>query len=313
MENRHGEDLRGRSLRGRRLAGADLRGADLRGADLTGADLRGADLRGIRTGAGSAWATLVVGGALALSVGTGALAGVGGRYLAQLLASEATTDQVLSVLVISVLVVFVLAAIVLGLGHALRTVLPVLAATFAVGWLVTLAFGLGSGHIALAALGFVLAVAVVVVLAIAARTLAGGVRAIAFMLVAISGALAGTLLGGGFAATVVALGTVIAAQRSLHGAPGYTRLAKLVASITTHGGTSFRDADLSEARLEGTTLQACDLRGARLETARLDGARLRACRFDGQPPRLPRPPVSRAGRARAWTRRLWPRSARSVV
>lgn len=299
-----GQDLRGRSLRRRQLAGADLRGADLRGADLSGADLRGADLREARTGAGLAWATTVVGGALALSVATGLLSGLGGRYLTQLWQSDAMIDQVLSVFVTSALVVLVLASVVVGLGRTLRTVVPVLAATLAVAWIVTVLSGLGTGHMALAALAWVMAVAVVVILALAARALAGGVRALAFMLVAVSGALSGALLGGGVAATIVAIGTVIAAQRSLRGAPGYTRLARLVAAINARGGTSFQDADLSNARLEDTTLQACDLRGARLDGAHLDGARLRACRFDGEPPHIPRARMSLADRADALAARL---------
>jgi hypothetical protein len=246
----------------------------------------------------------VVGGALALSVGTGLLAGLGGRYLAQLLGSEAPTDQVLSVLVTSVLIVFVLATVLVGLGRALRTVVPVLAGTFVVAWIVTVASDLGTGRMALAALGFVVAIALVVVLAIAARVLAGGVRALAFMLVAVSGALSGALLGGGVAATVVAIGTVVAAQRSLHGAPGYPWLADLVAGIHTHAGTRFRDADLRGARLEGTTLRACDLRGAKLEGAQLEGARRLACRVDGELPHPPRPKPSLGARARAATHRL---------
>lgn len=280
-------------------------GADLRGADLRGADLEGADLRGIRTGPSSARTALLVAGALTVSVATGVLAGLGGRYLTQLLRGDAPTDQVLSILVTSVLVVFVLATIVIGLGRALRVVVPVLAATFTVAWIVTVASDVGTGRMALAALGFVAAITLVVVLAISTRVLAGGVRALEFLLVAVSGALAGALLGGGVAATVVALGTVVAAQRSLHGAPGYPWLVETVATLHTRAGTNFRDANLTGARLEGTTLRACDLRGAKLEGAHLEGARWLACRFDGEPPRLPRSRPSLAERTRAATHRLW--------
>ncbi|MCZ7680256.1 MAG: hypothetical protein M5U28_16410 [Sandaracinaceae bacterium] len=115
----------------------------------------------------------MVGGALALSVATGLLSGLGGRYLTQLWQSDAMIDQVLSVFVTSALVVLVLASVVVGLGRTLRTVVPVLAATLAVAWIVTVLSGLGTGHMALAALAWVMAVAVVVILALAARALAG--------------------------------------------------------------------------------------------------------------------------------------------
>ena len=294
-----GPDLRGSSLRGQDLEGASYRGADLRGADLEGANLSRADLRGARTGMSARWTWIVVSIALLVSVACGVAAAYAGRILARALESEQLATRATGTFVAVALAVFLVVTDLRGLRPAVRIVLPVAATVVVLGAVLAVARGVGTGEAAALGLAFLAVVALVVVLAIGARALAGAGGSATFMLVAFSGAAAGALLGGGIIAALIAIAALLAGQRALHGPESYPMLEQTLARIAARGGTNLRGADLRGARLEDARLFATDLRGARLEGAKLEGARLRLSLFDGERPIVPRRPRTRRRRGAA--------------
>ncbi len=281
-------DLRGCSFAGRSLAGASLRGADVRGADFHGADLRDADLREIRTGMRPAWAALMTALALAVSIAAGAASGYAGRLLQRAMTSPVPQVRALGILVAISLVLLLVVAAVRGLWRAMTRVLPVITALSVAGALIVASTGVGTGRALWTTAAFFLCVAVILVLAVLARLVAGGVGALFFFAVAISGALVGAALGGGLTATAIAIGALVAGQRALRGSPGYPWIERVASALAARGATSFAGADLRGVHLERAHLHASDFRGARLEDAHLRDATIRLCAFDEGPPGVPR-------------------------
>lgn len=273
-------DVRGRSLAGAQLASARLAGSDLRGMDFTGADLHGADLSNIRAGMSRGWATLVFLAAFVLSLALGVLIAVSVRQLTAMLASGDDRHRMAALFVTSALLVFLVAGIWRGLRYAAYNVLPVTAALAAAAGLSAVVSGSGTGLFAALAVVFVVLAAVIVVFAVLVRAVAGTVGTLFFMLVAIGGALAAGVAGGGILGTAIAIGAMLMARRSAKLEQQYPAIARLTTAIACRGGTRFRNADLRGANLERARLSACDLRGANLSGARLDHATLHLCRLD---------------------------------
>lgn len=279
-----GSPLRRRSLARAKLAFASISASDLRGVDFSGADLHGADLSRARLGMSHGWTALVVLAALALSLAVGALAGVAGRFLHELIASDDVRHRIVGIFVAVSLLVFLVAGIWKGLRLATRVILPLIAAVcIAVGLIIVIS-GAGTGAGALAAVAFVLLAAAIVTVSVLARAAAGITGALFFAVVAISGALIGRALGGGLAAFAVAIGAMLMARRSAK-THAFPILARWSTALACRGGTRFRDADLSGAHFDGARVVASDFRGARLEGASFEGAEIRLCRFDqaGEP------------------------------
>lgn len=292
-----GKDLRARSFRGQNLERASLAGSDLRGVDLSGAILRGADLRGVRTGMRPAWAALVVALAMVSSIAAGVVAGYAGRLVERAIASEVPGLRAMGIFVAVALAVFLFTTAIWGLRSAVRLVLPIELSVVVIAAVVAIATGAGTGRAAFVGLAYLVVVALTVTLATLARTVAGGAGAIFFTIVAISGALTGAALGGGLAATAIALASLVAGQRVLRGAKGFPRLERIASRIAARGGTSFRHADLSGAHLEEAKLSASDFRGARLDAVEWTSATRRLCVFDGEPPPIARPARRRIRRS----------------
>jgi len=273
-------DVRGRSLVGARLASARLAGADLRGTDLTRADLHDADLSNIRAGMSRPWAALVFVGSLVCSIALGVLIGVCLRYMTDLLATGDVRHRMAALFVISSLLVFLVAGIWRGLHYATYNVLPVTAALAVAAGVSAVVSGSGTGIGAALTLVYVALAAVMIVFAVFVRAVAGTVGTLFFMVVAIGGAVAAGVAGGGILGTAIALGAMLMARRSAKLEQQYPALARMTAAIASRGGTRFRDADLRGANLAGARLDACDLRGAKLGGARLDHVTMHQCRID---------------------------------
>jgi hypothetical protein len=272
-------NVRGRSMPGANLSSATLSGFDLRGTDLSGADLHDADLSMIRSGMTTGWALLVVLGALVLSVVLGAIVGVAARYLRGMYASTDVREEMVAMYVTASLIVFLVAGVWRGLLFAVRNVLPVCAALAVAAGLIAIVSGTGRGVGALDALVFLAVAAVVVTLAVLARSVGSTGGRIVFAIVAIAGGLAGGAAGGGLVAAIVAVTAMLMARRREQ-SPLVSRTA---AALASRHGTSFRNANLAGANLNGAKLVACDFRGANLEGAHIDRKHATLCRFDKEP------------------------------
>ena len=293
-------DLRGHSFVGAHLPLTSLARADLRGADFTRADLRGADLTGVRSGMSRGWTALVVLASLALSIGIGAMSGIAGNLLHQLIASDDGRRRAIGVVVAIALLAYLVVGMWRGLRFATVTVLPVVAGLAVVVAMAVIVRGVGTGVGALAIIAFMLLAAAIVVLSVLARAVAGTTSAVFFVIVAMSGALTGRALGGGLTALAVAVGAMVMARRSAKEQDDFPLMTRISTAIACRGGTRFRSSSLTGAHFEGASLVACDFRGAELAGAGFAGARVRLCRFDERV----RPPGSGGGRpARsAWRR-----------
>lgn len=273
-------NVRGRSLAGAGLAAVTLAGEDLRGTDFTGADLHDADLSNVRAGMSPRWEAWIVLGSLAVSIALGVLIGVCARYLATIITTSGDVRARMAGLYVgSALLVFLVAGIWKGLRYATNTVLPVIVAIAIAAALTAVITGTGTGLVALVTAVFVALAVVLVALAALVRAMAGTVGTLAFVLVALSGALAAGIAGGGWLATAIAIGAMLMARRSEHIESLYPGLARATAAIACRGGTRFRDADLRGARFANARLVACDFRGAKLDGAQLDHATMRLCRM----------------------------------
>ena len=277
-------DVRGRSFAGANLSSATLSGFDLRGTDLSGADLRDADLSLIRSGMSRGWAVAVVAASLVVSLALGVIVGMCARDLRALYATGDVRLQMVALYVAGALLVFLIAGTWKGLRFAARNVLPVTAALAVAVGVIAIITGAGTGVGGLVALLFVVIAAALVALAVLVRAVAGGAGKLAFSVVAIAGGLAGGAAGGGLAAVAVAVAAMAMARRSEKLEASYPLLARATAAIAARHGTSFRNADLAGANLNGARLVACDFRGANLRDVHLDRANARLCRFDKETP-----------------------------
>jgi hypothetical protein len=278
----HRDATRGRFFGGQRLEHAEFAEHDLRGASFAGADLHDADFTHARTGMRPAWALGLTVVGLFASVAIGVLSGWLGQKLHRMLADPAIKPAALTVIV--ELALFMAVAIVRGLARAVREVFIPLLALAAVLGVVAIASGAGTGRGALAFALFTGVSVLVVTLGAAARAMGGATSSLFFFVVAVAGAIAGKLSGGGWLAVAIAFSCMLIGRRALKEDARYLGMSRLTALIACRGGTSFRGADLSGARFSDTRLVACDFRGAKLDAARFDRASLRLCLFDGADP-----------------------------
>lgn len=280
---------RPRSYRGQDLDGADFRSADIRGFDFSGASLRGADLRGARAGRPALSNLLAVASALAVSVLLGAAAGLAGRILQRMVGSDDPGVRVVGVLIAASLAVIMVSSLWKGIAYAVRHTLPPIAAIAVIGGGIVLATGTGTGIGALAMLAFLAVTVAFVALGALARAVAGTTHLLLFVVAAVSGAVAGRVVGGGLVAAAVAIASAIIGRRALTGSGAYPVLVRETAELACLGGTRFRGADLTDARFDDAHLESTDFRGAVLADTHFDGATIRQCAFD-EPSRPRRPP-----------------------
>ena len=268
------------SHRGDRLDGASFRARDIRGWDFSNASLRHAEFRGVRAGRTSVHQMALVLAALLVSVGLGTMTGLAGQWLHQAIVSPQTVTKIVGVIEASSLVVVIGFSLWKGLGYAMRYTVPPIASLAAVSGVIAIALAEGTGSGALAMLAFVAVMLSLIVLSTLARAAAGTTGLAMFFVVAISGAIAGDVAGGGLTAAAVAVASAIHARRSLSGTERSPGLARVTDWLSCLGGTRFRGADLTGACFDQAHLQVCDFRGARLADASFRGADLGRSAFD---------------------------------
>lgn len=272
-----GQNLRGRSFKGQNLAGANFSRADLRGTNFTGANLRGANFTGAKAGLKKRWAIFLVIIPWLVSGLSGLLFLFNAGLILLIFDSSSIGKQVagwtalivtiiifalivrqrIAILVVALAVAFAVtgAANVAFGGVATAASVGVLAVAFAVA-------GVGSGVVATATTGIVAGAGTVVVdrvVVVAVVVVVAGARALAATgattrVLAVSFAVAGA-------------GTVISsyiAWRAMKGDKKYALIRNATVGIAAIGGTSFRDADLTDANFTAARLKSTDLRNAKL-------------------------------------------------
>lgn len=235
------------SFRNEDLANGNFTGSDLRGADFSGSNLTGADFTKARTGITPANTVLIFLVALVVSITSGYLAMLTGRTIEGMLAANDSKIRASGILAIVLNLFFIVFAWWRGGRSTIKhLILPAIILALAMGIVGKLS-GLGSGLGGLyLSLSFVLLLIMFIVGTIA-RTAAGTISNILFVVVAISGALFSKSLGGGIATTVMAIACALISKRALSSTKGFDFLQKISCSITKTFGTSFRNSTLTGA------------------------------------------------------------------
>jgi uncharacterized protein YjbI with pentapeptide repeats len=255
-----GKNLRGRNFKGQDLTGAKFIGADIRGANFTNALLREADFTRAKAGLQGYWTIFIVTVSLFLSVISGFMSGFASSWIA----------------------VFLILNIVKQYTIISAVLMPIVLAIFFID---TIRQGLRAVAVAVAVAGAVAGAATIAAVMAGAAAATGAVAGAAAATGAVAGAAAtgvGAIAGTGtatIAGAVTGLGMYLAG-RALAGEEKYAWIHTTAIAITTIGGTSFRNADLTDANFTEATLKSTDFRTANLNrtcfrnTEKLDRARV---------------------------------------
>ncbi|MDB9375490.1 pentapeptide repeat-containing protein [Nodularia sphaerocarpa] len=257
--NYAGQNLRGRSFKGEDLTGANFSKADIRGTDFTNATLKDADFTGAKAGLQRHWAI----GLLIVSWLMSAVSGFFSIFLGLLVVlifiPDNTENFIMGIVSLIILLLFCITTIYKGLTAGLGASAELFAGAGAVAGVVTIAGAIaGAGSIAIAG--------------VAAGVVAGAVP--------IAGAGSIAIAIAGAAAVALTLFSAYIGWRSLTGNEKDAGLHSFVIAFAATGGTSFRDADLTDADFTGAILRNTDFRKANLtrtrfyEAKKLDLARV---------------------------------------
>ena len=284
--NFRGVNLRGQSFKGQNLSGADFSKADLRSTNFTEATLIGTNFAGAKCGLQKRWAAI-------LTILSWLLASLSGLfslfinfavslifYSSPIFPSRLET-QIVGLISFIILIIFLVVTVRLGVFTAVGLVAIVGAVAFVISFVGARAetgVDAGVGGAVFAGVSGSLLGGVVIV--IGAVAFAGGVnveRTFAF-----AGIFAVTI-----AFTILVRGTVAIAGasvgvgvemyiawRAMKGDPRDAWIRSFAVAFAAIGGTSFRDAKLTDAHFTGARLKSTDFRNATLTRVRWYGAKM---------------------------------------
>jgi uncharacterized protein YjbI with pentapeptide repeats len=242
-----GKNLRGRNFKGQNLTGAKFIGADIRGANFTNAILTEADFTGAKAGLQRHWTIFIVTISLFLSLISGFMSGFASSWIAVFF--------ILNIIKQYTIISAVLMLIVLALF-----------------FIDTIRQGLRAVAVAVAVAGAVAGADTVAAVMAGAGVAAGAVAG--------SGAMSATGAATAIAGAATAIGIYLACWDALAGEEKYAWIHTTAIAIAATGGTSFRNADLTDANFTEATLKSTDFRTANLTrtcfryTKKLDRARV---------------------------------------
>jgi len=261
-----GQDLRGESFQHGKLDGADFSQADLRGADFSEASLVGADFSNARLGVSPLTASLILIGALTVSIAAGVAVGLYAETTRQQAASSDWRDVFAGVLMAVVTLLFLGLLIFKGISSAMRAFLIAIVVIIILDFTVV--------YVLAGELRFQNAVPLIalLVLLIPAATagilgrMVGGTFGIwAIAIIATLGGLAAGRAHGGIAAIIVSMLLVVISKRALSGDVRDGPMRYIGHRIASHRGTKFTGADLTGANFTGTLLVHTDMSSAIVE------------------------------------------------
>lgn len=272
-----GKNLQNSSFKDEDLSYANFSGSDLRGADFTNANLTGADLSGTRTGIDTTTVVLLFVGALAVSLLSGYVAMLTGRTVHEMFISKNPHVRNAGILSTILIVGFIVYAWRKGGRSAIRNmIIPVVICALLIGIVVNL-FGLGTGNAMWYMILSLVLIVVMFVIGTIARSAAGSLSNILFLVVALSGGMFGRSVGGGIGTVVMAIVCMQVSKKALSGAPGFEFLRSVATKITSKFGTSFRHAKLVNTNFSNSRLHNVDFTAADLSSVNWNGAKKVNC------------------------------------
>jgi Uncharacterized low-complexity proteins len=258
------KNLRNAIFKDEDLSYARFSDSDLRGADFSGANLTGAIFTHVRSGITPLKTALLFVLALAVSLLSGYVAMLAGQTVQTMLKSHDSNVRIAGIVTSAITVLFIAYALWRGATNAItHLIIPVVALGIVVG-LIAYFSGLGTGMGMLYLVSALLLVAAMFVVGIIARTAAGAVSNILFIVVALSGGVFGKSLGGGIGTVIMAISCALVSKRALSGAKGFEGLRKIASYITRRFGTSFRNSKLTEANFSQSKIYNSDFTNADL-------------------------------------------------
>ncbi|NEO25135.1 MAG: hypothetical protein F6K57_39530 [Moorea sp. SIO4A5] len=272
-------NLRGQSFQGQDLSGTDFSEADIRGANFKNAILTGTNFCKAKAGLQKRWVTVLLLVSWIVSGLSGILSFLGGGVVAFIF--DNLDNQVSSwIALVCVIIVYI---VILRKGMGAGAVLGFVCAFGAVS---TVAIDSGSVS------GFACPIAIASIYAVAITSASAKTSARAsarvvslFITSASASAIAFRLSGSVDIAVAIAVALVLVllgayqGWRALKGDPRDAWIRTTAIAFAATGGTSFYNADLTDADFTGATLKSTDLRKANLtgacleNTSKLDLAR----------------------------------------
>ncbi|WP_163516336.1 pentapeptide repeat-containing protein [Gelidibacter japonicus] len=260
--NYSNKNLQKSSFRNEKLSDVSFSGSDLRGADFSNADLSGADFTNVRTGITTLNAVLLFIGALIVSLFAGYLATLVASTLRGLYESNDAEVRIGGIVATALIIVFIFYALWKGGAKSIYHLIVPAVVLSLMSSLIIYLTGLGSGiNMLYVGLAFFILLIMFYVGTIA-RTAAGSLSNILFLLVAVSGGVISKHLGGGIGTTILAIACALISKRALAGTTGFEHLKKIANFITKKLGTSFRNSNLSGANFSGANIHNTDFSGA---------------------------------------------------
>ena len=260
------KDLKNASFRNVDLSNANFSGSDLRGADFSGSNLSGAHLENTRTGITPASTFIIFLFALLVSALSGYLAMLAGQTTQLMLSSDDPYIRNSGILSIVIALTFILYSLWKGGGKAIRQlVIPVLVLVLVIGvlgYLTGLGTGMGMFYLGLS----IVVVVVMLIVGTIARTAAGALSNIVFIVVAIAGSAFSNSLGGGIGTMILAISCGVISKKALKGSENYTVLGKVSAFITRKFGTSFRSSKLTGGNFSKSVIRNADFTNAEISS-----------------------------------------------
>ncbi|MBD2596678.1 pentapeptide repeat-containing protein [Nostoc spongiaeforme FACHB-130] len=278
-----GQNLRGRSFKGQDLTGTNFSGADIRGANFSKAILKGANFKGAKAGQPGYWVLLLALFSSFLAILSAFTAGLTTVFNQSLLNPDPIVHIITSVVVLIVPFIvtttkgFPLSLISIAFSLATSTLLVIFLAV--------------SGHVYTAlsviftAIGTLTGATTVAATIAGVSTVAGTIIATIVSIASVIASLAGTICGisvvlktAGVVAKIELAADLAVAIMVLIGAiqgvyigwqilafsPKYSLIYPIAINFATIGGTSFYNADLTDANFTGATLKTTDFRKANL-------------------------------------------------
>jgi uncharacterized protein YjbI with pentapeptide repeats len=275
-------NLRGQSFRGQFLSEADFSYADVRGTDFTNAVLVGANFSHARAGLQQYWTISIILGSLILALVAGLDVAYGGASVGVLFVYRGiqSIDFLFSLIALSILLGFSFLAARRGWGAEVGGLAVIVAAAIAFVAAVGTADAISGAVVEAVAISGVVAGIITGALVVAiTRMIAGKGILIAVIVLALLGAVVGALLGippdnsgviisGSIAAIVTTIGFLIlsihAAKRALVGDRRFALIGSMTIALCTSKGTSFRNANLTNANCTQAIFKHTDLRHSTL-------------------------------------------------
>jgi len=189
---------------------------------------------------------------------SGYFAMLAGRTVHEMLISKDQNVRITGIATCVVTILFLIYAWRRGTGKAIKNLVIPFVLLAAVGGIIMTVSRLGTGYGILYQLIALMFVVIMLVVGTIARATVHTLSVILFIVVAVLGSIFGKSIGGGLGPTIMALACAQISKRALSDTKGFERLRNIAFYVTKKLGTSFRNANLSNADFSKAKIRNTD-------------------------------------------------------